>query len=781
MTSLAFLPGGILASAGHFDFKLWDVSTGTWLRTLIPKKNAIYLAPLPNGVLASGSNGGSIQLWNPTTGSCLYTHSADISCFTVSPNGVLVGGSYDGTIKLWRQVVNSIHSIPSFSNPSIPNHVQTQKTTQINLTTSLTYPPIVMNPPSSQKPAITQSTQQTSPTTQSPITLSIVETSTVSLQKIGTLSNFVGSLSILFGGDPNYVICFASFPDGSLANGYQDGTIKLWNPATQKCLWTVDKGHTKRVTALAVLPNGTPISGSHDGTIKLWNASNGACLRTINVEIPIDTLVLLSDGISVAAGWQDAASNSLITIWDISTGRRAHTLNCGSLNRVYALAVCENGTLVAGCSYESMLWNPATGNRLRSFSVPNNSLGSMSALAVFPNGILAFGYSDGTIRLWSSFTGECLHTCTGHTAMVRSLVALPSGALISGSDDNTIKVWNPLTGACLHTCIGHAETVRSLAVLRDGTFASGSKAIHLWKAVVSPCLPLREIKTLTSAPAKHLVAFPNGILASCKVQKSILSNNCIYLWNLSQNTPLKTFSDSDLISLLALKDGFLVCGRSGGATLGTDFSSLKFLDPFKGEILSSKYASFSQSSWITYLAVLSDGTVVGSSDICIFLWGSGENPRRTLTVPDHARITALIVLPDDTVVCGSSNTIKTWNPSTGACLRTFGNSEWVDAFAVLLDGTLVTGSLVGPIKTWNPSTGVCLLTFDDSKGVTTLAVLQEGTLVSGSDTGTVKFWNPATGVCLHTLTFSSKVISLAVMPDGTLAIGFDNDSIKFFK
>jgi WD40 repeat protein len=66
---------------------------------------------------------------------------------------------------------------------------------------------------------------------------------------------------------------------------------------------------------------------------------------------------------------------------------------------------------------------------------------------------------------------------------VFSLVLLPDGTLASGSADNTIKIWNPSTGTCLRTLSGHANWVFSLALFPDGTLASGSRdqTIKIWK------------------------------------------------------------------------------------------------------------------------------------------------------------------------------------------------------------------------------------------------------------------------------------------------------------
>ena len=49
---------------------------------------------------------------------------------------------------------------------------------------------------------------------------------------------------------------------------------------------------------------------------------------------------------------------------------------------------------------------------------------------------------DKTIKIWDTDTGSLIKTLTGHTDRVFSLAVLPNGFLASGSHDNTIKIWN---------------------------------------------------------------------------------------------------------------------------------------------------------------------------------------------------------------------------------------------------------------------------------------------------------------------------------------------------
>src|SRR5262249_18365827 len=81
VNALAFSPTGNLLASGSGDvetkgaqIKLWDVTIGKELRTLIAAKAIVSLAFSPDGrVLASDSGDGSTKLWEVATGKELKT------------------------------------------------------------------------------------------------------------------------------------------------------------------------------------------------------------------------------------------------------------------------------------------------------------------------------------------------------------------------------------------------------------------------------------------------------------------------------------------------------------------------------------------------------------------------------------------------------------------------------------------------------------------------------------------------------------------------------------
>ena len=173
---------------------------------------------------------------------------------------------------------------------------------------------------------------------------------------------------------------------------------------------------------------------------------------------------------------------------------------------VSALVTLPDGRLASGCSDHTIrLWDPATGACERVFEGHQDWV---RALTLLGDGRLASGSDDNTIRLWDPATGACERVFEGHQGRVTALALLGDGRLASGSGDRTIRLWDPATGACDRVVEGHQGPVFALAVLGDGRLASGSrdKTIRLW----DPARPNGAPRVLFVADASitALVAHP---------------------------------------------------------------------------------------------------------------------------------------------------------------------------------------------------------------------------------------------------------------------------------
>jgi WD40 repeat protein len=136
----------------------------------------------------------------------------------------------------------------------------------------------------------------------------------------------------------------------------------------------------------------------------------------------------------------------------------------------------------------------------------------VAALCMLPDGRLASGSGDNTIRLWDVTAGAETARLEGHSGWVVALCMLPDGRLASGSHDMTIWLWDVTAGAETARLEGHLDPVMALCMLPDGRLASGSddNTIRLWDVTAGAETARLEI----DAPITSMITLPTGRLVA---------------------------------------------------------------------------------------------------------------------------------------------------------------------------------------------------------------------------------------------------------------------------
>jgi Tol biopolymer transport system component len=270
---------------------------------------------------------------------------------------------------------------------------------------------------------------------------------------------------------PVWSVAFA--PDGAtLAMGIDDGSIKIWDPATGSIKATL-KAHNGSVWSVAFSPDGSLLaSASDDGTAKLWDAATWKEKRSFDHEFGVRAVAFTPDGKTLVTGTRKGK----VRLWDVATGKEPRTTE-GHQFPVISVAVSPDGKTIASGSGDKTvrLWDAATGTARVTLE---GHTGSVYSVAFSPDSrTVASGGWSGTVCLWDAGTGTKLATLRGHEQDVWAVAFSPDGkTLASAGEDHTIKLWDVASGKERRTLKGHTGTVYAVRFSPDGTlFASGGR------------------------------------------------------------------------------------------------------------------------------------------------------------------------------------------------------------------------------------------------------------------------------------------------------------------
>ncbi len=305
ITGLAITPDGALLASGSDDgtVRLWNLPAGRLRRELSGHTGGVTcLALSPDGrTLFSGARDSNLRRWRlpegeplaPLTGHEQVTH-----CLAASPDGKLLAGAlYDQTVCLWDVTAGCVVARLKTFGAQVPERI-----------TSL-----AIDPASRLLAAASQDR-------------------TVRLWGLpeGAPRGLEGRSALA---------AAAISPDGlSLAAGSYDREILLWRLPTGEPLARLE-GHQAEVMGVAFHPDGRLLaSGGHDRTVRLWGLPERRLLRELTGALgPITCLAFSLDGRVLATGGKER----VVRLWNLLPLRVAQApagrLNLNDLARIEEL------------------------------------------------------------------------------------------------------------------------------------------------------------------------------------------------------------------------------------------------------------------------------------------------------------------------------------------------------------------------------------------------------------------------------------------------------------
>jgi RNA polymerase sigma factor (sigma-70 family) len=474
-TALAFSADGKQLASGGFinnTIRIWSVAGGKeirWFKVSGSQVRVLAFSPAASA-LASGSDDGSVALWDPASGAKLWQtkQEGDVGALAFSPDGKTLAGA------------GGLSVLPA--RPPSPFLVLLDAATGKEL----------------RRLAVQQARQYVTAVAYSKDGKVLAAACGGKLQ---FWDGVTGQERPGPAGHDNDICAIAVSEDGQLAaTAGIDGCLILWDLAKGKEKLRL-QGHRDGVVAARFVPGGKLLasaSAEHDQTVRLWDLATGKEVGLLKADPQgfLYSLVVTPDGKLLVAG--DMALGD-VHVWNLGTAQLLHTLRNGEPRKpgvdrekmaagINCLAISPDGKILAAGEHTGragkyciVLWNPVTGKKLREIPVDDEGV---NAMAFAPDGtmIASTGMSNNTLDFWDVESGDkLLDLPCGPFAVV---AFSPDGKTIAvGSRKEGIFLWEIASKKMRHKFSGfihyHHQT---LAFSPDGRMlvSSGDRTALVW-------------------------------------------------------------------------------------------------------------------------------------------------------------------------------------------------------------------------------------------------------------------------------------------------------------
>jgi WD40 repeat protein len=260
---------------------------------------------------------------------------------------------------------------------------------------------------------------------------------------------------------PN-VVDLAFAPDGrTLASCDGEGTVRLWDVVRRQPLHVLRSSDTYTISLVFTLDGrrlltgggtrdkGKPADPWKDGTIRVWDVVSGKQLQVLqdpDSRGGLVSLALTADGRTLAA----ARDGGHLRLWDLAEGKPLRALPTG-LQRWGAMSLrfSPDGKILAGGLEKAIgLWETASGRLLT--PAPSEGTNAIHALAVADDGrLLAATDRFDSVALWDLPSRRFLHRLRGHPWAIMDIAFSPGGKTVATASIDGVRLWDAASGRSL--------------------------------------------------------------------------------------------------------------------------------------------------------------------------------------------------------------------------------------------------------------------------------------------------------------------------------------------